>query len=250
MMKKILMIKHQKKNSVGNPFAWIGRDLEKRGSKPSAEETAIAQLTKERIASGQLGKDGKGLTKDTQEKLQNHDNYIRSLYASGHRSNDPSIERNPLQKFLDQSAVGQTLQNVNADIQNRGLLPDLLAPLKTEASDKVFEFLTGGRLKNAGAALQGMQMSVKGLMGPIGRLQRLDDMGSLGRYARPAMEHAQSLGMSSVGNNESFNRKSLDDAPGSAPGLYSKLLPVAYFVSIWIFSFFDTGEICVSILIY
>jgi hypothetical protein len=104
------------------------------------------------------------------------------------------------------------------------LLPDLLAPLKTEVSDKVFEFLTGGRMKNMGATLTGMQTAAKGMAGPLGRMFRIDDMGSLGRYARDSMEHAQSLGMSSVGNNESFNRKSLDDAPGSA-NMYSKLLP-------------------------
>ena len=207
-----------------NPLPGLGRDLERRGSQPSAEEIAIAQLTKERIASGQLGPDGKGLTKDTQEALKNHDNYIRSLYASGHMSNDPSIERNAVQKFLDQSAVGRGLQNVNADIQNRGLLPDLLAPVKTASSDKFFEFLSGGRLKNMGATLTGMQTAAKGMTGPLGRMFRIDDMGSLGRYARASMEHAQSLGISGVGNNEFFNRKSLDDAPNSA-NMYDKLLP-------------------------
>jgi hypothetical protein len=210
--------------AIKEKLSSLGRDLERRGSQPSAEETAIAQLTKERIASGQLGPDGKGLTKDTQEALKNHDGYIRSLYASGHRSNDPSIERNAVQKFLDQSAVGRGLQNVNADIQNRGLLPDLLAPVKTASSDKFFEFLSGGRLKNMGATLTGMQTAAKGMTGPIGRMFRVDDMGSLGRYARDSIEHAQSLGVSGVGNNKFFNRKSLDDAPGSA-NMYDKLLP-------------------------
>jgi hypothetical protein len=207
-----------------NPLSGLGRDLERRGSQPSAEETAIAQLTAERIASGQLNPNGKGLTKDTQEALRNHDSYIRSLYAAGHRSNDPSIERNAVQKFLDQSAFGRGLQNINADIQNRGLIMDPLMMLKTEQSDKMFEFLTGGRLKNAGATIQGMQMSIKGMMGPLGRMFRLDDMGSLSRYARPAMEHAQSLGVSAVNNTEFFNRKTLNDAPGST-NMYDKLLP-------------------------
>ena len=43
-------------------------------------EDAIDKLTQERIASGELGEDGLGLTKTTQANLDKNDAYIRSLY--------------------------------------------------------------------------------------------------------------------------------------------------------------------------
>ena len=50
-----------------------------------------------------------------------------------------------------------------------------------------------------GAKITGLQYASKGLLGPLGRAFRIDDMGSLGRYLKPAMEEAQKQGHGSVG---------------------------------------------------
>ena len=109
------------------------------------------------------------LTKETREKLKTQDNYIRSL--SGLRK----------------------------EIENKGIIPDPFMLLKTEGAENLVENLSGGRIKNLGAKITGLQYAAKGLLGPLGRAYRIDDMGSLGRYLKPAMEEAQKQGHSSVG---------------------------------------------------
>ena len=109
------------------------------------------------------------LTKETKEKLKSHDDYIRSL--SGLRK----------------------------EIENKGIIPDPFMLLKTEGAEKLVENLSGGRIKNLGAKITGLQYAAKGLLGPLGKAYRIDDMGSLGRYLKPAMEEAQRQGHGSVG---------------------------------------------------
>lgn len=167
-----------------NPLPGIGRALSSIAANPYMGEEAIDKLTKERIASGELGADGLGLTKTTQKNLDEHDAYIRSLY-------------NPEK---DTGFMGQ-LKKINQDIQNKGAILDPLAALglKEEGTEKFVENITGGRVRNLGAKLTGIQMAAKGLMGPFGRMFQIDDRGSLGRYLRPAMEEAQRQGHTSVG---------------------------------------------------
>lgn len=181
-----------------NPLPGIGRALSSIAEKPYIGEEGIDKLTKERIASGELGPDGKGLTKTTQKNLDAHDAYIRGLY-------------NP---DKDTGFMG-FLKKMNQDIQNRGLIADPLAQLglKEEGTEKFIEKITGGRVKNFGAKLTGVQMAAKGLAGPLGRMFRIDDRGSLGRYLRPAMEYAISQGHTSVGA-ESFGQAKYDELVG------------------------------------
>lgn len=167
-----------------NPLPTMGRGLSSIAEKPYFGEEAIDKLTKERIASGELGADGLGLTKTTQANLDAHDAYIRGLY-------DPE---------KDTGLMGG-LKKINQEIQNKGAVLDPLAALglKEEGTEKFIENITGGRVKNFGAKLTGLQMAAKGLMGPVGRMFQIDDRGSLGRYLRPAMEEAQRQGHTSVG---------------------------------------------------
>ena len=109
------------------------------------------------------------LTKETRAKLKAHDNYIRGL------------------------------SGIRKSIENKGFIPDPFMLLKTEGAEKLVQNLSGGKIKNLGAKITGLQYAAKGLLGPLGRAFRIDDMGSLGRYLRPAMEEAQKQGHGSVG---------------------------------------------------
>ena len=183
-----------------NPLYNIGEHLTNISKKSYFGEDAIDKLTKERIASGELGEDGLGLTKTTQKNLDEHDAYIRSLY-------DPE---------KDTGFMGG-LKKMNQTIQNKGAILDPLAALglKEEGTEKFIEKITGGRVKNFGAKLTGLQMAAKGLAGPLGRMFQIDDRGSLGRYLRPAMEYAQSQGHTSVGTEApGFGQKKYDELVG------------------------------------
>ena len=127
-----------------NPLPAMGRGLSSIAAKPYFGEEAIDKLTKERIASGELGADGLGLTKTTQANLDAHDAYIRGLY-------DPE---------KDTGLMGG-LKKINQEIQNKGLIADpfALLGLKNEGTEKFVENLTGGRVKNLGAKITGVQMA-------------------------------------------------------------------------------------------
>ena len=182
-----------------NPLPAMGRALSSFAENPYMGEEAIDKLTQERIASGELGEDGLGLTKTTQKNLDEHDAYIRGLY-------DPE---------KDTGFMGG-LKKVNQIIQNRGAIldPFAMVGLKNEGTEKFVENITGGRVKNLGAKITGLQMAGKGLLGPLGRMFQIDDRGSLGRYLRPAMEYAQSQGHTSVGT----------EAPGFGQKKYNELV--------------------------
>ena len=181
-----------------NPLPAMGRALSSFAENPYMGEEAIDKLTQERIASGELGADGLGLTKTTQKNLDAHDAYIRGLY-------DPD---------KDTGFMGG-LKKINQTIQNKGAILDPLAAfgLKEEGTEKFIEKVTGGRVKNFGAKLTGVQMAAKGLLGPLGRMFQIDDRGSLGRYLRPAMEEAQRQGHTSVGR-EALGGKKYDELVG------------------------------------
>ncbi len=135
------------------------------------------------IKSGEL-KPGAALTKTTQANLDKSDAWIKSLY-------DPTKDKGPVGK----------VKQIYQDIQNKGLTPDLTAMmgLKSEGFEKFVEKASGGRVKNFGAKLTGLQYAVKGLMGPLGKAFRVDDGGSLGRYVKPAIMEAQKRGQGGVG---------------------------------------------------
>ena len=130
------------------------------------------------------------LLPEVRERLKSNDERIRNLY-------DPKT---------DKGFMGG-LKNMNQTIQNKGFFHDPFAALglKEKGTEKFVEKITGGRVKNLGAKITGLQFAAKGLAGPLGRMFQIDDRGSLGRYLRPAMEKAQSLGLSGAGNNEQFN---------------------------------------------
>ncbi len=130
------------------------------------------------------------LLPEVKERLKSNDERIRNLY-------DPE---------KDTGFMGG-LKKMNQTIQNKGAIVDPFAALglKNEGTEKFVEKITGGRVKNLGAKITGLQFAAKGLLGPLGKAFQIDDKGSLGRYLRPAMEKAQSMGLSGVGNNKQFN---------------------------------------------
>jgi len=157
----------------------LGKNIGNIADKPYFGETAAV----ERERKLGLMKSGAGsLTKETRDRLDKSDNSIKNLY-------DPEKDKGPLGLF----------KKVNQDIQDKGLISDPLSLLKTERFEKGVEKISGGKIKNFGAALQGTQTSLKALAGPLGRAFRVEDRGSLGRYLKPAMLEAQKQGNSSVG---------------------------------------------------
>ena len=124
------------------------------------------------------------LLPEVRERLKSNDERIRNLY-------DPE---------KDTGFMGG-LKNMNYEIQNKGLITDPFAALglKEEGTENFVEKITGGRVKNLGAKITGLQFALKGLAGPLGRAFRIDDRGSLGRYLKPAMEEAQRQGHGAVG---------------------------------------------------
>jgi len=162
-------IKNKAISMVDSPLA----ALEKYGTE---RENAL-------IKSGEL-KPGAALTKTAQANLDKSDAYIKSLY-------DPKKDKGP---------VGFA-KKAFQDVQNKGLLADPFAMLglKEEGTEKFVEKISGGRVKNLGAKITGLQYALKGLAGPLGKAFRIDDRGSLGRYVRPAMLEAQRRGQGGVG---------------------------------------------------
>jgi hypothetical protein len=161
------------------------------------------------IKSGEL-KPGDSLTKTTQKRLADRDAYVKSLY-------DPKKDKGPAGLFK------KTFQ----DIQNRGLITDPFAALglKEEGTEKFVEKLTGGKVKNLGAKITGLQYAAKGLLGPLGAGFKIDDRGSLARYVRPAMLEAQKRGQGGVGavglGQTNYNRLMGDRLANLALGQFS-----------------------------
>jgi len=122
------------------------------------------------------------LTVETKKRLAERDAYVKGLY-------DPEKDR---------GIVGN-IKKKYQEIENRGLIKDPFAGLKEEKTEKFVEKITGGRVKNLGAKITGLQFAAKGLLGPLGRAFEIDDRGSLGRYLRPAMLEAQKRGHGAVG---------------------------------------------------
>jgi hypothetical protein len=184
----------QTKPSGSNPItSAIGRFIGNIADNPYLGETTAI----ERERSLGLMKPGAApLTKETQERLKKSDDWIRSLY-------DP----------IKHKGVGGSIRKRFQDIQDKGLFADPLAFLKTEGFEKGVEKLSGGRFKNFGAGVQGVQMSLKALAGPLGRMFKVEDQGAMGRYLRPAMLEAQKRGHGDVG------------AKALGQDLYNKLLP-------------------------
>ena len=177
-----------------NPIASaLGRFLGNVANNPYMGETAAI----ERERSLGLMKPGADpLTKETKERLTRNDDWIKSLY-------DPTKHK----------GIEGSIRKRFQDIQDKGLFADPLAFLKTEGFEKGVEKLSRGRVKNFGASVQGVQMSLKALAGPLGRMFRVEDQGAMGRYLRPAMMEAQKRGHGDVG------------AAALGQELYNKLLP-------------------------
>jgi hypothetical protein len=151
--------------------------------KPYFGEEAAIRREEALMKSGEL-KPGESLTETTKKKLAERDAYVKSLY-------DAEKDK----------GFGGLLKKTRQDIENRGLLMDPFAALglKEEGTEKFVEKMTGGRVKNLGAKITGLQYAAKGLLGPLGRAFKIDDRGSLGRYLKPAIEYAQSQGQTGVG---------------------------------------------------
>lgn len=97
--------------------------------------------------------------------------------------------------------------------------------LKEAGTEKFVENMSGGRVKNLGAKITGLQYAAKGLLGPLGAGFRIDDRGSLGRYVRPAMLEAQRRGQGGVGavglGQTNYNKMMGDRLSNLALGQFS-----------------------------
>jgi len=184
----------QPSGSGGNPIlAGLGKFIGGIANNPYFGETAIVERERKL---GLMKPGADALTKETKDRLAKSDNWIKSLY-------DPKKDKGPL----------GNVKKLHQDIQDKGFIADPLSLLKTEEFEKGVEKISGGRVKNFGASAQGVQMSLKALAGPLGRMFRVEDQGSLGRYLRPAMMEAQKRGHGNVG------------AKALGQDLYNKLLP-------------------------
>jgi hypothetical protein len=184
----------QPSGSGGNPIlAGLGKFIGGIADNPYFGETSAIEREK-RLGLMKPGADP--LTKETKERLAKSDQWIKSLY-------DPTKDK----------GFGGKLKQKFQDIQDKGFFKDPLAFLKTEKSENFIESATGGRVKNFGASLQGVQMSLKALAGPLGKMFRVEDQGAMGRYLRPAMMEAQARGHGAVG------------AKALGQDLYNQLLP-------------------------
>lgn len=161
------------------------------------------------IKSGEL-KPGAALTKTAQANLNKSDAWIKSLY-------DPE---------KDKGTMGFA-KKVFQDVQNKGLISDPFAMLglKEEGTEKFVEKISGGRVKNLGAKITGLQYALKGLAGPLGKAFRIDDRGSLGRYVKPAILEAQRRGQGGVGavglGQEKYNELMGDKLANLALGQFN-----------------------------
>ena len=85
------------------------------------------------------------------------------------------------------------LERFGADIMNRGIISlpsQMLSDMgATEGLDNLISGLTGGRLKKSSAVLSGLEMTLKGLMGPLGMPFRTD-ASSILEYNKPLMDFA------------------------------------------------------------
>jgi hypothetical protein len=190
-----LVNKYAPKPSQLNPLNSLGSVISKFADNQYFGENAAIERER-RLGLMKPGADS--LTVETRNKLKSHDEYVRSLYNSE----------------KDKGIVG-VIKKTRQEIENKGIIPDLAASLglKEEGTEKFIEKISGGKIKNFGASVTGVQASLKSLAGPLGRMFRIDDRGSLGRYLRPAMLEAQKQGHGKVG------------AKALTQEVYDKLLP-------------------------
>jgi hypothetical protein len=182
----------QPSDSSGNPpiTSSLGSLLSSIASKPYFGEQSL--IERERKL-GLMKPGADSLTKETRQNLNKNDEWIKGLYDAK----------------KDKGIVGEAKKGFQ-DIQDKGIIPDIakMVGLKSEKFEKFIEEKSGGKIKNVGATLQGVQMSLKALSGPAGRLFRMEDDGAMGRYLRPAMLEAQKQGHGSVGTKASNPKKS------------------------------------------
>ena len=105
-----------------------------------------------------------------------------------------------------------------ADIMNRGLIglpSQMLSDMgATEGFDSAISGLTGGRLKKSSALLSGLEMTLKGLMGPAGMLFKTD-ASSILEYNKPLMDFAIKNNLVNSKGEYMVGKGSWSDALGS-----------------------------------
>ena len=85
------------------------------------------------------------------------------------------------------------------DVGDKGFIRDPAAALglKSEGFENFVASTVG--IKNIGAKINAAQMVTKSLLGPLGKMFRIDDQGSIGRYTKNAREFAAGKGITSIG---------------------------------------------------
>ena len=109
------------------------------------------------------------LTLRNQKAYEDQAKFIRGLY-------DPT---------KDKGVVGNA-KKMYQDMMNRGLIPSGQLPSQL---DPLIGKLTGGKVKHASAASAAIAMTMKGLLGPLGKPFRVDGS-SLLEYNKPLMDFA------------------------------------------------------------
>jgi len=84
------------------------------------------------------------------------------------------------------TGIGGFFKKGYQDVMNRGLIPTMGIP---SSLDKTIGNITGGKVKNASAMNAAVQMTIKGLLGPLGKPFRVDASPIL-EYNKPLMEFA------------------------------------------------------------
>jgi hypothetical protein len=115
------------------------------------------------------------------KRLEASDKDIASIY-------DPKRDKGPL----------GNVKKLYQDVRNKGVIPDFLKGLKSEGVENFAEKISGGRIKNLGAKITGLQYVGKALLGPLGSAFRINN-DALKRYTQPAVEYYRKHGQSGVG---------------------------------------------------
>jgi hypothetical protein len=115
------------------------------------------------------------------KRLKASDKDIASIY-------DPKRDKGPL----------GNVKKLYQDVRNKGAIPDFLKGLKSEGVEKFAEKISGGRIKNLGAKITGLQYAGKALLGPLGSAFRINN-DALKRYTQKGVEHYNAAGQSGVG---------------------------------------------------
>jgi len=200
-----------------------------RGSGPASFNIVNRGLKSLRNAAGGI-KDRLQKTQDSRwgiekwaEKFEKND-YKKEYAAVTKRLGESDKDIASIYDPKRDTGIGGNIKKLYQDIRNKGAIPDFLKGLKSEGVENLAEKLSGGRIKNLGAKITGLQYAAKGLLGPLGAGFRINN-DALKRYTQPAVEYYRKHGQSGVGaaglGQETYNKFMNDKLANLALGQFS-----------------------------